>query len=100
MRGVCKTTLARTLNNELLREVVTQAFALVIWVAVSKEFGVSRLQEQIAKRLGMQIEMDQTVVEVGKDIYKRLEKVSFLLILYNVWKPIDLDILGIPTMLG
>ncbi|KAJ4899413.1 Disease resistance protein (NBS-LRR class) family [Raphanus sativus] len=66
MGGVGKTTLVRELNNKLWKEADTQP--------------LGESEETLAKR-----------------IYGRLEKVSrFLLILDDVWKPIDLDQLGIP----
>lgn len=98
MGGVGKTTLVRTLNNELLKnaDAATQQFALVIWVTVSKEFDLRKVQMDIAKRLGKNFTREE-MKELGKAIHKRLAELrSFLLILDDVWKPIDLDSLGIP----
>lgn len=44
MGGVGKTILVRTLNNDLLENAATQQFALVIWVTVSKEFDLRKVQ--------------------------------------------------------
>ncbi|KAL1203041.1 Disease resistance protein [Cardamine amara subsp. amara] len=97
MGGVGKTTLVRELNNKLWKEAATQPFGMVIWATVSKEFELGRVQKQIAERLDIEIKSGETEENLAKRICKRLEKISnFLLILDDVWKPIDLDQLGIP----
>ena len=101
MGGVGKTTLVRELNNKLWKEAATQPFGMVIWATVSKEFEVGRVQKQIAERLEMEIKLGENEENLARRIYGRLEKVSsFLLILDDVWKPIDLDQLGIPLTDG
>ncbi|XP_010448166.1 PREDICTED: disease resistance protein At4g27190-like [Camelina sativa] len=97
MGGVGKTTIVRELNNKLWKEAATQPFGMVIWATVSKEFEVGRVQKQIAERLDIEIKLGENEEKLARRIYGRLEKVSsFLLILDDVWKPIDLDQLGIP----
>ncbi|CAN8230324.1 unnamed protein product [Cochlearia groenlandica] len=99
MGGVGKTTLLRELNNKLWKEADTQPFDKVIWVTVSKEFELGRVQKQIAERLVMEIKFGESEEKLARRIYARLEKLSsFLLILDDVWKPIDLDQLGIPQV--
>uniref|UniRef100_A0A1J3FK92 Disease resistance protein n=1 Tax=Noccaea caerulescens TaxID=107243 RepID=A0A1J3FK92_NOCCA len=101
MGGVGKTTLVRELNNKLWKEAATQPFGMVIWATVSKEFELGRVQKQIAERLDMEIKLGENEDTLARRIYGRLEKVSsFLLILDDVWKPIDLDQLGIPQTDG
>lgn len=97
MGGVGKTTLVRTLNNELLKKAATQQFALVAWVTVSKDFDLKKIQMAIAMRMGITFTIEERE-DIGKAIHNRLAKLrSFLLILDDVWKPIDLDSLGIPS---
>ncbi|AEE85312.1 putative protein [Arabidopsis thaliana] len=99
MGGVGKTTLVRTLNNDLLKYAATQQFALVIWVTVSKDFDLKRVQMDIAKRLGKRFTREQ-MNQLGLTICERLiDLKNFLLILDDVWHPIDLDQLGIPLAL-
>ena len=99
--GVGKTTLVRELNNKLWKEADTQPFGMVIWVTVSKEFDSGRVQKQIAERLDMEIRLGESEERLARRIYGKLEKVSsFLLILDDVWKSIDLDKLGIPQTDG
>ncbi|VVB15955.1 unnamed protein product [Arabis nemorensis] len=97
MGGVGKTTLVRTLNNKLREEGATQPFGLVIFVVVSKEFDPRGVQKQIAERLDIDTNMEESEEKLARRIYVRLRKErNFLLILDDVWKPIDLDLLGIP----
>ncbi|AEE85311.1 putative protein [Arabidopsis thaliana] len=97
MGGVGKTTLVRTLNNKLREEGATQPFGLVIFVIVSKEFDPREVQKQIAERLDIDTQMEESEEKLARRIYVGLMKErKFLLILDDVWKPIDLDLLGIP----
>lgn len=97
MGGVGKTTLVRTLNNKLQKEAATQPFGLVIFATASKDFDPRTVQKQIAERLDIDTRMEETVERLARRIYVRLEKeTNFLLILDDVWKDIDLDLLGIP----
>ncbi|XP_010520876.1 PREDICTED: disease resistance protein At4g27190 [Tarenaya hassleriana] len=99
MGGVGKTTLVTALNNKLHEEVGKQPFGMVIWATVSAEFDLRRVQMQIAERLGMVIKLEETDEKLARQIHRRLEKAcNFLLILDDVWKPIDLNLLGIPQM--
>ncbi|KAJ0251463.1 Disease resistance protein [Hirschfeldia incana] len=97
MGGVGKTTLVRTLNNKLQKEAATQPFGLVIFATASKDFDPRTVQKQIAERLEIDTRLEETVERLARRIYVRLEKeTNFLLILDDVWKDIDLDLLGIP----
>ncbi|CAG7887795.1 unnamed protein product [Brassica rapa] len=97
MGGVGKTTLVRTLNNKLHEETATQPFGLVIFATASKDFDPRTVQKQIAERLDIDTRLEETVERLARRIYARLEKqTNFLLILDDVWKDIDLDLLGIP----
>ncbi|VVA96177.1 unnamed protein product [Arabis nemorensis] len=101
MGGVGKTTLVRELNNKLWKEAATQPFGMVIWATVSKEFALGKVQKQIAERLDVKIILGETEENLARRIYRKLENISsFLLILDDVWKSIDLDQLGIPQTDG
>ncbi|KFK40507.1 hypothetical protein AALP_AA2G004800 [Arabis alpina] len=101
MGGVGKTTLVRELNNRLWKEAATQRFGMVIWVTVSKEFELGRVQKQIAERLDMQMNLGENEETTARRIYGKLENISsFLLVLDDVWHSIDLDKLGIPQTDG
>ncbi|KAG7994088.1 hypothetical protein I3843_01G037800 [Carya illinoinensis] len=59
-------------------------FSCVLWVTVSKNLDIKKLQMGIASRLD--IRLDEST----------LKEESFLLILDDVWEKIDLDKLGVP----
>uniref|UniRef100_A0A2N9G432 Uncharacterized protein n=1 Tax=Fagus sylvatica TaxID=28930 RepID=A0A2N9G432_FAGSY len=95
--GVGKTTLVINLNNELEKTTPTQPFGIVIWTTVSKNFDLKNVQTQIARRLKLQLNMEESERERGIQLHQRLRnEKKFLLILDDVWVKIDLDILGVP----
>lgn len=102
MGGVGKTTLIKNVNNKQKNaSQLTQFFSIVIWVTVSnksKELSdLKRIQSQIAERLKMSLEGDEESIERRAiRLHERLEKEKFLLILDDVWEPIDMDIVGVP----
>uniref|UniRef100_A0A2N9FBV4 AAA+ ATPase domain-containing protein n=1 Tax=Fagus sylvatica TaxID=28930 RepID=A0A2N9FBV4_FAGSY len=94
--GVGKTTLVRALNNELVSS-STQPFGIVIWATVSKSFDLRQVQKQIAERLNLEVEREESEQRVAIRLHWRLvNEEKFLLILDDVWEKIDLDILGVP----
>jgi len=97
MGGVGKTTLVRNLNNKLKSISSMQPFGIVIWVTISKNLNMKKVQTQIAKRLNLEAKMEESLERMAIRLYQRLEEEEkFLLILYDVWEKIDLDSLGVP----
>ncbi|KAF3620128.1 putative disease resistance protein-like, partial [Capsicum annuum] len=98
--GVGKTTLVKNLNNELLKNVSSSklSFGVVVWVTVPKPpINIRKIQAQIASRLNLQVDNEASVESIARKIYQRLkEEKSFLLILDDVWKGINLDDVGVP----
>ncbi|KAF8370265.1 hypothetical protein HHK36_031695 [Tetracentron sinense] len=95
MGGVGKTTLVKNLNNKLESSSLAQPFSLVLWVIVSKDMDLKRIQAQIAERLKLPIIED--VQRMAISLFERLKKEKkFLLILDDIWERIDLDDVGIP----
>ncbi|XP_049410497.1 disease resistance protein At4g27190-like [Solanum stenotomum] len=102
-RGVGKTTLVNNLNNELLKNDVSSfklSFGVVLWVTVPKlPIDIRKVQTQIASRLNLKIDSEGNVKSIASKIYRRLEQEkSFLLILDDVWEPINLDDVGVPQL--
>ena len=96
MGGIGKTTLVKNLNNELKRASV-KSLGIVIWVTVSKNLDLKKVQTQIAERLNLEAKVEETLQGMATRLYQRLQKEEkFLLILDDVWEKIDLDILGVP----
>ncbi|KAF8409544.1 hypothetical protein HHK36_005622 [Tetracentron sinense] len=92
MGGVGKTTLVKNLNNKLEP---TSLFSLVLWVIVSKDMDLKRVQAQIGRRLNLPIEDD--VQRMAIRLFERLKmEKKFLLILDDIWETINLDEVGIP----
>ncbi|XP_059441574.1 disease resistance protein At4g27190-like [Corylus avellana] len=95
--GVGKTTLVRTLNNNLNNISSMESFGIVIWVTVSKDLDMKNVQTRIAKRLNLEVKMEESPEQIAIQLYQRLQKErKFLLILDDVWEKIDLDKLGVP----
>ncbi|XP_040992925.1 disease resistance protein At4g27190-like [Juglans microcarpa x Juglans regia] len=97
MGGIGKTNLVRNLNNKLLENNSNLRFSCVIWVTVSKNLDIKKLQMGIASRLRLNLEERSGADRIAIQLHQRLLKEeSFLLILDDVWKKVDLDILGVP----
>ncbi|MBA0742592.1 hypothetical protein Gogos_015634 [Gossypium gossypioides] len=96
MGGVGKTTLVRNLNNELESSSLMESIDIVIWITVSKDLDLKKVQSQIAKRLNLELDPNEVIEERAKMLLKRLMMKKFLLILDDVWEHIDLDIVGVP----
>ncbi|CAL5405679.1 unnamed protein product [Camellia sinensis] len=102
MGGVGKTTLVKNLNNQL--ETVSaassfaQPFSIIIWLTVSKELDLKRLQTQLLERLNLVVKAGENMESSASRLHKRLKmEKRFLLIPDDVWEAIDLDYLGMKT---
>ncbi|CAA6674422.1 unnamed protein product [Spirodela intermedia] len=100
--GIGKTTLLKAINNEFLQR-GSGGFDLVIWVTVSKELDVRKVQEDIAVRLGYSRPgkgQGQTLPEHPTDrvntLLSALSKRNFLLLLDDLWEKLDLGAVGVP----
>ncbi|GKV32637.1 hypothetical protein SLEP1_g41232 [Rubroshorea leprosula] len=94
MGGVGKTTIMKHVHNELLKE---DKFKKIIWVSVSQNFDIYKLQEQIACSLKEKLEKRQNETNRAGVLSKMLEKQKpYLLILDDVWSSFRLEDVGIP----
>ncbi|CAA7409667.1 unnamed protein product [Spirodela intermedia] len=100
--GIGKTTLLKAINNEFLQR-GSGGFDLVIWVTVSKELDVRKVQEDIAVRLSYSRPgkgQGQTLPEHPTDrvntLLSALSKRNFLLLLDDLWEKLDLEAVGVP----
>ncbi|KAE8125643.1 hypothetical protein FH972_020423 [Carpinus fangiana] len=97
MGGVGKTTLVRSLNNKLKSFPSVQPFGIVIWVTISQNFDMKKVQKQIAERLNLASIVGESMERLINRLYEKLDKVeNFLLILDDVFEKIDLNYLGVP----
>ncbi|XP_052116694.1 putative disease resistance protein At4g10780 [Arachis duranensis] len=93
MGGVGKTCLATHLETQIKRK---GTFNHVIWVTVSRNYSILKLQEVIARRIGAKLNGDDDERTRAAHLSSALsEKGKWVLILDNVWKFIDLEKLGI-----
>ncbi|KAK8962850.1 Disease resistance protein RPS2 [Platanthera guangdongensis] len=102
MGGVGKTTLLQSLNSALLSSSesaqMRPEFEHVIWTVASKDYKLGKLQRDIARRLGLPLRKDRVLQ--AKEIFDFLKNKSFLLLLDDLWKPVDLAQVGIPQPIG
>ena len=94
MGGIGKTTLMQRVNNEL--EESPDLFKTVIMVTVSSTPDIKKLQDQIAERLGLQLDKNKEVSFRAHKLSERLEKEgSVLIILDDVWEMLETDQVGV-----
>ncbi|XP_039139711.1 disease resistance protein RPS2-like [Dioscorea cayenensis subsp. rotundata] len=89
MGGVGKTTLLRSINNELVHN-KDGMFDHVIWVVVSRN-NAEKIRSDIAKYLGL------SSADAGA-ICNFLRTKSFLLLLDDLWSSLDLEMIGVPDI--
>ncbi|CAA7061359.1 unnamed protein product [Microthlaspi erraticum] len=96
MGGVGKTTLLMQINNKFSEE--RCGFDFVIWVVVSKELHVEKIQDEIAQKVGLDGEKWEKKKKSQKtiDLYNFLKKKRFVLFLDDIWEKVDLTEIGVP----
>ncbi|WJX80952.1 Ulp1 peptidase [Trifolium repens] len=92
MGGVGKTLLATLVENEVKRKTT---FKDVFWVTVSDNTNISKLQHDIAKRIGVNLDEDDERIRADYLSSALEKKGKSILILDDVWKYIDLEKVGI-----
>ncbi|KAJ4718437.1 NBS-LRR type disease resistance protein [Melia azedarach] len=98
MGGVGKTTLLTQINNKLVN-MPKSTFDVVIWVVVSKDLQLEKMQEKIGKKIGLFDESwkNKSGEEKALDIFKILRKKKFILLLDDIWERVDLIKVGVPV---
>lgn len=93
--GVGKTTLLKKLCSKFID--INHHFDLVIWVAVSKEANLEKIQEAIRKKLNISDQMWKNKGEEDKatEILISLRSKRFVLLLDDVWERLDLSKIGV-----
>ncbi|CAJ2669272.1 unnamed protein product [Trifolium pratense] len=92
MGGVGKTLLATLVENEVKRKTT---FKDVFWVTVSDITNISKLQNDIAKRIGVKLDEDDERIRAYHLSSALEKKEKSVLILDDVWRYIDLEKVGI-----
>ncbi|KAG2260756.1 hypothetical protein Bca52824_080050 [Brassica carinata] len=96
MGGVGKTTLLAKINNKFSE--TGGGFDVVIWVVVSQNATVHKIQESIGGKLGLQgKEWDEkSDMERAHDIHNVLRRKKFVLLLDDIWEKVNLSMIGVP----
>ncbi|KAK1314999.1 Disease resistance protein [Acorus calamus] len=93
MGGVGKTTVMKMVNN--LPE-ISQMFAVVIWVTVSGDWSIKKVQNEIAAGLKIKLEENMSNDVVSRILFEKLNT-KYLLLLDDVWDKVDLEDVGVPA---
>ncbi|XP_021288909.1 probable disease resistance protein At1g61300 isoform X2 [Herrania umbratica] len=93
MGGIGKTTLMKHINDQLSKE--TEKFDIVMWITVSKESNIFKLQKDIAEFLKLQSLPDNELQRAAR-LKNYLEGRRYALILDDVWEQFSLLDVGIP----
>ncbi|XP_027172517.1 probable disease resistance protein At4g27220 [Coffea eugenioides] len=91
MGGVGKTTLAKHIHNHLLNRTQFKVY----WITVSQEFSIKKLQDNIAKRLRLDLSYEDDEDSRAAILSRALVKQS-VLILDDVWQEFSFEKIGIP----
>ncbi|XP_060668072.1 probable disease resistance protein At4g27220 isoform X2 [Ziziphus jujuba] len=95
MGGIGKTTALKHINNRLLEN--QDKFESVIWVTVSKASNVTKLQDAITCKLGLNISKYEDETTRAAKLYAMLSrKKRTVLILDDLWEVYRLEDVGIP----
>ncbi|GAY67925.1 hypothetical protein CUMW_260200 [Citrus unshiu] len=96
MGGVGKTTLLTHINNKFRESPIN--FDCVIWVVVSKDLRLEKIQEDIGKKIGLfdGSWKSKSVEEKAVDIFRSLREKRFVLLLDDIWERVDLTKVGVP----
>nr|AAL65610.1 RFL1 [Arabidopsis thaliana]AAL65616.1 RFL1 [Arabidopsis thaliana] len=100
MGGVGKTTLLTQINNKFSK--LGGGFDVVIWVVVSKNATVHKIQKSIGEKLGL---VGKNWDEKNKnqralDIHNVLRRKKFVLLLDDIWEKVELKVIGVPYPSG
>ncbi|XVF70678.1 hypothetical protein PTKIN_Ptkin11bG0181900 [Pterospermum kingtungense] len=97
MGGVGKTTLLKKVNNKF-RE-TSHSFNLVIWIIVSRDADVERVQELIRNELEIPdtVWENRNVDDKAALIFRVLRRKKFVLFLDDLWERVDILKLGVPV---
>ncbi|GAY60070.1 hypothetical protein CUMW_199250, partial [Citrus unshiu] len=87
MGGVGKTTLLTLINNKFFD--TPNDFDLVIWVVVSKDLQLKRIQDCIARKIDLfnRSWNSKSLLEKAEDIFKVMKRKKFVILLDDIWEP-------------
>ncbi|KAI9187314.1 hypothetical protein LWI28_026702 [Acer negundo] len=98
MGGVGKTTLLKQINKKLDLE-MKYDFDVVIWVVVSRDLQLEKIQQQIGEQIDLfdvKAWKLKNFEEKASAIFKILEEKKFVLLMDDLWERVDLTKVGVP----
>ncbi|XXG59674.1 hypothetical protein AAC387_Pa04g1715 [Persea americana] len=94
MGGVGKTAITTNIHSNIKN---AGTFDRVIWVTVSKESNLKKLQDDVSKELCLSLSNTEDALRRSAEIFRALNLIGkFLLILDDMWRPFSLTEIGIP----
>ncbi|KAB2043767.1 hypothetical protein ES319_D01G041700v1 [Gossypium barbadense] len=96
MGGIGKTTIMKHIYNQLLEETKSKPlFEKIIWVTVSQDFNITRLQQEIADVMNIE-DLPKPEQKRAAVLRNELRQIRHVLILDDVWEGFVLEKVGIP----
>ncbi|XP_021806003.1 probable disease resistance protein At5g63020 [Prunus avium] len=97
MGGVGKTTLLTQIHNNFNR--TCNDFNLVIWIVVSKGHKIEVIQDKIGEKIGLSrgVWKLKEQHEKAEDIFRILNTKKFVLLMDDLWEPVELTNVGVPV---
>ncbi|TYI96078.1 hypothetical protein E1A91_D01G044800v1 [Gossypium mustelinum] len=96
MGGIGKTTIMKHIYNQLLEETKSKPlFEKIIWVTVSQDFNITRLQQDIADAMNIE-DLPKPEQKRAAVLRNELRQIRHVLILDDVWEGFVLEKVGIP----
>lgn len=92
MSGIGKTTVLEMVYNKYK---VSDIFDVVIWFTVGQGHSLEDLQNCIARRINLKLSIDNSFDMIKMKLLAYLNTKKFLLILDDLWSPLDLTELGV-----
>ena len=99
MGGMGKTTLLNRINNEFLKSRV--GFDAVIWVTLSRPANVEKVQQVLFNKLEIPSNNweGRSEDERKEAIFNVLKMKKIVVLLDDIWEPLDLFAVGIPPVI-
>ncbi|KAI9378832.1 hypothetical protein POPTR_018G136500v4 [Populus trichocarpa] len=95
MGGVGKTTLVKHIYDQLQKR--RDSFCNVYWITVSQDTNINKLQNSIARRIGLDLSNEDEELYRAAELSQELtKKQKWVLILDDLWKAIELHKVGVP----
>ncbi|KAG6534557.1 disease resistance protein RPS2-like [Zingiber officinale] len=93
MGGVGKTALLRRFNNDFPSEIEVD---VIIFLELSIDYKLEEVQKSLFDRLSLTWQDEVTQRDRATKLFRVLSKLKFILLLDNLWEPLNYQVVGIP----